>query len=235
MIRPMKTALMLSLLVVAAGAHAGLSADERLNSLCLAIQSSGACADAIEKHQLSRGVKGATRTAERLSITLANGKRVELRTEGDGEPGGTSYRYLQYLPAIGFHLVHVQYYEGNEYLLVSNANGSRQLVPDLPRISPDRSRLVAVSASEAYNVNGVFVYRIKDGRISPVFAHEPEEYALYTFVRWKDANSIELKKFSRADDKTCPGHQFMTVAAELAADGDRWGFRPAAGGGAECR
>lgn len=230
----MKVTLGLLCLLSVSLALAGPAIDDRLNTICRDIRDPGACADAIENFQLSRQTRRVVRSGDHLSIELASGRRVTLTDRSAQVPEVIAYRYIQYLPSIGFHLVHVQYYEGTEMLLVSNVDGGRYFIPDVPRVSPDGTMIVAVSASEAFNANGVFVYRLHEGTLSPIFWHEPEEYALYSFSQWKDENSIELRKFTYADQKICPGSRFMTIGVVLSMKQGRWKFVPD-GGRAQCQ
>lgn len=222
----MRVFLAIAVFILTQPAYAGPAIDDRLNDICRKILNTGECAAAIESYQISKNVHSITRSGNRLSIQIAGSKRVTLLDRNVESPDDyLAYRYIQYLPSIGFHLVHVQYYEGTEMLLVSNADGGRYFVPDVPRISPDHKHIVVVSASEAYNINGVFVYYLHEGTLSPHLWYEPEEYALYSFVRWNDTQSIALKKATSADPKKCPRAQSMTVGVVLSEQGGRWKFQ----------
>lgn len=87
--------------------YAGPAVDDHLNELCRGIHGSAGCADVIEKYQLSKRVRGIARAGNRLSIQLADGRRVTFADKKVEDPEGMSYRYIQYLPSIGFHLIHV--------------------------------------------------------------------------------------------------------------------------------
>lgn len=206
----------------AGAAGVTLAVDVRLNELCRSINNTSACGRAIERHQLATGVGGAARSGNRLLIQIADGRHIALENEKPGDPQGIDYQYIEYLQSIAFHLVHIQYYEGDEFLLISNADGGRYLIPGVPRISPDQRTIVVVSACEAFCTNGVFAFKIRDGILSPTLWYEPEEYELFSFVAWTGPESFMVKKIAEADPEQCPGSQFMTVPLVLRRDAGRW-------------
>ncbi len=96
------------------------------------------CAQKIEALQIAAGVATVTRRGQQLVLTLANGT-VERYTDTEGEGGGgwAFYSYINYLPPLQAYLLHIQYYEGSEYLLVRQDNGEKLLLPSAPIMAPD--------------------------------------------------------------------------------------------------
>jgi len=91
-----------------------------------------------------------------------------------------------------------------------------------PHLSPDGKNIVTAMPSEAYDINGVFLWEIRGGELTKKFHFEPTEYALYSFVRWLNRDAVELKKFVHADRTACPGKQFMEIPVRLVQDGAQW-------------
>ena len=207
-----------------AAAQPKLAVDERLNELCRTLNNWHECATAIERHQLTGRAAGVRRSGPRLSIPIARGRRVVLVDREVPAPGGIRYRYIQYLPNIGFHVVHVSYYEGDEYLMVSNVEGGRYFIPDRPHVSPDHSMVAAVSDADAYNIAGVFVFLVRNGTLSPTFWYEPVAYERFSFLRWIDVHGFAMTRLSTAAEQRCPGAHHMTVAVELSKASGHWVF-----------
>jgi len=215
MTQALLSAVTLLIAIVCVPARAELAADQRLNALCESIQSYSACGEAIERFQLTKGVKGVARSDGSLLIQVEDGHLVHLNNQSPGDPQGFAYQYIEYFPQIGFHLIHKQYYEGDDFLMVSDADGGRYFIPGVPHVSPNKKLVVVVVGCEAYCTNGVFIFFVRDGTLSPSFWFEPDEYALYSFVSWNSNESIALTKIVHADTKQCPGSQFMTVPVVL--------------------
>jgi len=60
-------------------------------------------------------------------------------TPGHGS-GGVWYHYIEPLPVPGYHLVQVQHYEDQRFLLVNAATGAVLTLRSLPILSPDSAR-----------------------------------------------------------------------------------------------
>ena len=91
---------------------------------CKGLDNTFRCARAIEASQ----AKGATRKHfERVEKTLrVNSALGPIEFLDDDTEGDTSihYSYLTYLPAIQLHVLHVQYWEGNVYMVVHQRSGA---------------------------------------------------------------------------------------------------------------
>ena len=166
------------------------------------------------------------RDGDTLYLKLGSGSYSTLTDmkECSGWDTCKLYRFVDYFKDVGFYIVFVGYYEGYEYLMVSDKTGENCLVHEAPEVSPDKKRFVAVSASEAHNINGVFIWRFEDDNIIPELSYEPDEYALYEFVAWKDNFTIHLAKFTRSDKSFCPASNFMRVPVSLRLDNGIWRF-----------
>jgi len=165
---PVRLMLLLLLLHAVDGATVKVStqAGDPLTAICAGTDNSYECAQAIERHQL-RKPKYA-----RLAVRARNGLRVRLRNgtwltvqdsqKKDDEASVIKFSFRDYLSDIGYFLLHRQYYEGDDYLLIQDTTGNKFELQDVPVISPDKRRLVTASngISGGYNANGVQIWQL---------------------------------------------------------------------------
>jgi hypothetical protein len=150
--------------VVVARAHA--QARDQLNAVCAGIDNSYECAQAIERHQLQKPEykSAALRAGTSLRLQLRNGRSLpvkDFQKRGD-ESSVVKYSFRDYLRDIGYFLLHRQFYEGDDYLMIQDTTGRRFELQDLPVISPDKLRVVTASngISGGYNANAVQIWRL---------------------------------------------------------------------------
>jgi hypothetical protein len=188
--------------------------------------------NASEPEQIRKFAAFAKRDGETLRLRLESGFYLTL-TDKQGCSNWetcTLYTFVDYLKDAGFYVVFIRYYEGYEYLMVSDKTGKQFLIPELPKISPDRKRLVAVSADDSgYNENGVFIWRFEGDEIVSELTYKPSappvnEYALYGFKEWKDNKTVFLIKFARSGKRLCPDSDFMTLPVILRMEAEEWRF-----------
>ncbi|MEE9614765.1 MAG: hypothetical protein V3W31_07415 [Thermodesulfobacteriota bacterium] len=108
--------------------------------------------------------------------------------------------------------------------MISDRTGELYGIAEFPEISPDRKRFIAASASDAYNEDGVFILRFEGGQLVSELTKKPQEYALYSFVAWKDNSTILLSKDTHSDGKLCPESNGMVVPVTLKLEEDGWIF-----------
>jgi hypothetical protein len=120
--------------------HVRLAVTQALSIQCRAAKDADECAKAIERSQESQG--RFKRIDDLLAVLLPGGRQVEL-WDAPKEKVGTipddkisRHGYIEFLPTIGQHLVHVWGYEGTEYLLIDAKTGVRARVFGLPIPSP---------------------------------------------------------------------------------------------------
>lgn len=134
------------------------------------------------------------------------------------------YEFVDYYGDLGFYLIFVGYYEGEDYVMISDKDGKEYSVKEVPKVSPDETRIISVSACDAYCINGVFVWRVVNGRLVSELFYVPEEYAQYSFVKWVDDRTIELAKKVYASRQICQESDFMTVPVKLELEDGGWRF-----------
>jgi hypothetical protein len=173
-----------------------------LNRVCRNIQNTHLCAQAVEKAQLPRYPQQVSRQGKILRLTLKTGKVVELKDVDDKalEQNGQAdkivyYNFREYLRDLGYFLIHVQYYEGNTYLMVNDQNGERYPLPDLFLLSPNRQRLATVLMSEAFNPTIIQIWRITPEKMTKEWSLEPEDWGPKDGA-WQDNDTLTFTKTS---------------------------------------
>jgi len=181
----------------------------------------GDCAKNIERSVLSKNNNTVSRHKNILKIHTA-ARLIEF--EGKPDKGDQSYwySYLGYFKEIGYYLIHIQYWEGDEAILVSNATGQQVTLSAIPQVSPSKNRIISVEGSEAYNKNGVTVWRVSHGNLVEEFRYEPQGYVLYKFLKWIGDSKILLEKSTRSKGKFCPKGSQVTLQEQLELHGEKW-------------
>jgi hypothetical protein len=208
--------LLISFQVVAVGQHQAESLDsggnlgeatqikspgEKLQKLCAGIDNSFECAQVIERNQLQKPeyARMVTRQGERLNFKLRTGGSLTLENSGNADDGSaTKYSFRDHLPEIGYYLVHCQYYEGSEYLMINDRSGKRFKLQQIPAVSPDRRRIATASAGlfGCCGPNAVQVWRVTSGGLVLEQTIEPKGWEP-SDAEWVDNRTIRLiKNFS---------------------------------------
>ena len=166
----------------------------------------------------------AKRKGRTLSLSLNVKGSVDFHTVDTckGPDDCEIYHLVGISPDRQFFVVKQSLWEGDNVFWVSRSNGVKYEVYAEPHISPDGKNIVTAIPSEAYNINGVFLWKINGVALEKRFHFEPTEYALYSFTRWLNRDAVELKKFAYADISVCAGKQFMEVPVRLVRKGTQW-------------
>jgi len=156
-----------------------------------------------------------------LVLTLEEGKKVKFRNVPEEYPNEMAeHQYVKFIDRLNHHLIHVNYYEGDDYRLVSNRTGRVITIDSPPEISPDGKRIVTVSFSAAHNFNGVVVYDWTPHGYVKAAKHEIEG-VYYNFVRWEGNERIQLKRFTY-DSTACNTGGLLWAPAVMKQDGGQW-------------
>jgi hypothetical protein len=149
----------------------------------------------------------AWREKDTLVLTTDIGRRIRLTDQADcKKPSVTdcaSYEMVAWLPSHHVFVVLESYYEYYDYLLVDTHTGSRQVIDDLPRYSPDGAHL-ATFRNDEMNGGGIDVWSVR----SDSLVHEWHVDDFAKFVRWQGGDVIEIGLFPEGeyapDAKTRP-------------------------------
>lgn len=180
-----------------------------LSRLCRHTSNSYACARIIEEHQLLKYSGQVQRTGDKLILKLDDKPGLMLQVS-DKIPGGVWYSFRDYLKDLDSWLIHVQYYEGREYLLVHRRSGEKVLVPGIPESSPGNKRFVTYNSDleSGYTFNGFVVYRISGNAFRKEFEASPNDWGPAD-AKWKGDNRIVFQTESRKNGHVKPSARII--------------------------
>ena len=165
-----------------------------LDSLCIGTDNPYECAQAIERHQLSKPqiARVVVRAPGGLRLRLLNGKIQNVQNRGK-ENSARWFSFRDYLGGIGYFLLHRQLYEGEDYLLIHAGSGKQFTLQERPVISPDGLRIITASAglSGMSSGNAVQIWRVQPRGLVLEFALSPEDWEPWS-PRWLDNRTIRL-------------------------------------------
>jgi len=186
---------------------------------------------AAEQKTISSLAPFAGRDGKVLSLMLNNKRTLKLR---DGDTCEVPekclvHRLLGLSSDRQFFAVEVLGYESRTVIWIGRHSGARHEVYGEPDTSPNGKWIVTANPSEFGGTNGVFVWQVHADRLIEKLNFQPDSYALYSFVRWENNDSILLRKITHADKSVCPGAQFMEFNVTVRNDGTLWKFDENAG------
>jgi len=120
---------------------------------------------------------------------------------------------MYYMPEDDLYFVKILFYQADGVIMVSGKTGERTHIIDPPMISPDKKWLFTVPSGEDFS--GIFIWRLNDSKFGKVLAHKPKEYAIYSFIEWRDDKTIILSKETNPKGKLCPCTDTMVVPVTL--------------------
>ncbi|MCZ8149991.1 MAG: hypothetical protein O9325_19325 [Roseomonas sp.] len=180
-----------------------------------------------------------------LTLTLRRGP-VELRDHENCSADPMTEAYVscvrhEFVAAFaepsGF-LVRRSHYEHQDYIWVDREWGTQLRFSHLPRFSPGHRWLVSVSPSEAGHVfNGIELFELGPPRTpKPMWRHvpagAPEDYYLFSFLRWTGPESALLCAL-RENDGT--GRCLSPEPVEMRRGPLGWALRSAVEAASACR
>ncbi|MFD2721748.1 hypothetical protein ACFST9_23735 [Hymenobacter monticola] len=135
----------------------------------------------------------------RIVIPTSKGPRIfQDKGVGTDNDDQAQYEYQGYAASLKMHLVDGRYWEGGEWLLVSDT-GQQLALPSPPEYSPDTRSFVAFSAGieVSFMLNVIQLYRLENGRWRQVWKLEPSvEPATWepAEIHWLSNSTLLLKK-----------------------------------------
>ncbi len=149
---------------------------------------------AFEKACIPKTGALATRRGGELRLTLGNGA-VKLYKDNQSKkacekgPYESCKTYLlyDYFPEHRLLLVHVLYYESDEWILVRQQDGKEENIVAPPRYSPGKKWLASVFWTEGPSDgnNGIDIMPANGDSTEPAFHYRSEGYELWEYVRWE--------------------------------------------------
>ncbi|WP_431052430.1 hypothetical protein [Roseateles sp. L2-2] len=188
-----------------------------------------------EAEVLRRPGVSARRDDLRLFLPVAKGRPVVLDSQrpdpSDPSLPSVDFRLDGLSPDGQFYVVRATLSAGSELLWISRADGTRYEMHGNVNPSPDGRFLVVTHASPGAEFNGVVLWSREDGRLVERYRFQPtpEQTAIsFRFMRWRDADTVELAQFAEVDPSTCDLGTLSSTAL-LSRKAERWILRSASG------
>lgn len=127
-----------------------------------------------------------------LTIKMKDGTQKSFPRVGNVEEG--VYSFDSYFQKTDLVLLYVQYYEGNEYYLLSRKTGEGLFLIGKPYFSKDYSRFIAINCDldASYTTNGIGLYTLEGDRINQEFIAEVSPWGPRKAM-WVDDKNIILE------------------------------------------
>lgn len=178
-----------------------------------------ACNERIEAKAITARSSLVSRVGDALHLDVGTGSDVifmDNRWEGSET---RVYRYLGEFEPFPYLVVHLGYYEGDEFLLINRHDGSVLRVPAVPVTSPDGRRIAVASGMLAdYNPNRIEVWRLAGTHLEREWMFEPKGWAA-RIPEWVSESEFRACKlyFTLAEnaDPTC---QCEPIVVKLASN-----------------
>lgn len=162
-----------------------------LAPVCRGIDNTYQCGRAVERYQIRRAARWVSRNGKTLTIGLSGGGRKTFLDSDSVDVDAVLYTYRQFLPQVGYHLVHAHLNEGTVYLLAHHASGDVVRIHALPIVSPDGGRFATASEDleSRYNPNAIQIWRITENAVVLEWSIQPAgDPVVITPDAWGPAN-----------------------------------------------
>ena len=176
---------------IAAAQAVPLSPGE-IATLCAQAEGPSHCARLVEEVQLKRLPNLAVRDGANLKVSLFPAGTATF-TDTEALHGGRTYSLWDYLAPINAVLLFTTDGDSNGYTLLQRVNGRRYELPNEPRVSPDRQRLVTADFCEKECANELAVWRVTREGVRKELAWKPKEAWSDAGVAWKDADTLTIE------------------------------------------
>ena len=157
--------------------------------------------DFLEQHGIKvSGGQMAYFTADKdqLGLLLENGDTAILKHD---TTKAEHYQFFVHLPQINYHLVRVQYPEGNSYLLVNARTGKKTSIIGLPYISPSKQYIIAANEDliAGHSANALQLLKIEKDSLANQFILDIKGWGPEKIKWLSDSSFIIQKKMALID------------------------------------
>jgi len=197
-----------------------------LNRHCPGIGDIFKCAPVIERVQLPKYPQVTRRKGE-LKLSLSTGKKVVFtdRQQDPEDNEAQHYFFRDYLRSLGYFLVQALLYENAAYYMVNDQTGEKSFLPDLPILSPDKTRLVTIRYDLVYLPrNTIQIWRFAPGGLIKEWEFDAQDEWGPAGGVWLDNNTISFTKKILKRDNIRPGLGCIEVPMILKKGPGGWKF-----------
>jgi len=166
--------------------------DDEIAALCAKAEGTWHCGRLIEEAQLKRLPNLATREGITLKVSLYPAG-VASFTDTEALNGGRSYSLWDYLDPINAVLLYTTDGDTVTYTLLQRSNGRKVELPNEPKVSPDRQRLVTADFCESRCVNELAVWRVSRDGVRKELSWKPKQPWSDAGATWKDAETLTIE------------------------------------------
>jgi hypothetical protein len=163
-----------------------------------------ACMDSLEAVAMRASPTPVRREGLLLRIARTAGKSVDFQddtTEGDEF---VRFRYLGHIAELRGHLLEQAYYEGGNYLLLTESSDVAAPLAGIPVVAPGGAHFAAASLDleAAYDPNELQVFANTAGRPQLLFSLDGGELWGAEALRWLDPNTLEFTRVATDEPRT---------------------------------
>ena len=187
-------------------------------ALCRDVDDRVACHRRIEERRLAAAGDAARRSSDSLIIAVSGGAPIVLVDSLDEHEVGIRYSYHGAHARFGWHLVHVQEYEGDAWLLIHPRTRAEYPLDARPVYAPGMRRFATASwdLEAGYNANALRILALDADSAWIEWEVEPDDWGPSS-PRWATNNVLHFTKHVLVD-----GRQYLDSAAVVAFTGEVW-------------
>jgi hypothetical protein len=189
--RAARIVLALGILQSAAITAAPLAPAE-LAAACAQAEGPAHCGRKIEEIQLKRLPNLATRDGASLKVSLYP-TGVATFTDTEAMDGGRSWALWDFMSEINAVVLFATDGAKSFFVLLQRTNGRHFDLPNEPRISPDRARLVTADFCASNCVNELGVWRVTKDGVQKELSWKPPQPWDDAGATWKDSGTIVVE------------------------------------------
>lgn len=163
------------------------------------IGNSHQAAQAIENYLAGKLKNYFTTTDSVLTLYLDGNKTLTFPKWDSQKDEG--YNFEHYFKEIDYFLLHVQWGEGNCWMLVNRKNGFKKYIIGHPYISPSGQKILTINKDleAGFSDNGFELLSVSGDTLKTEFNIEPKDWGP-TAVKWLTENRLIVKKTSFSID-----------------------------------
>lgn len=186
--------------------------------LCRDIEDRVACRRRIEERRLAAPGGTVRRSGDSLVIEVDGAAPIVLVDSLDEHEVGVRYSYHGAHPRFGWHLVHVQEYEGDGWLLIHPRTKAEFPLDARPVYAPGMRRFATASwdLEAGYNANALRILSLDADSTWIEWEIEPDDWGPSS-PRWVSNNALHFTKHVLVE-----GRRYADSAAVATFTGEVW-------------
>ena len=187
-------------------------------ALCAGVHDGGECHRRIEARRLAGAQGRVQRAGDSLIIAMGDAAPVVLVDSVDADEVGVRYTWHGTHPRLGWHLVHVQEYEGDGWLLVHPRTRAEFPLDARPVYAPGMRRFATASLDleAGYNANALRILSLDADSVWIEWEVEPDDWGPAS-PSWTSNNMLHFTRRVLVD-----GERYVDSAAVVTFTGEGW-------------